>query len=238
MIAASTTYQQSAQVPADIRERDPLNRLCGRGARLRVDAELIRDIALSASGLLSSTLGGPSVFPWQPPGTSENLEFAAFQWNVDSDDNRYRRGLYTHWKRTALYPNFSIFDAPNRTSSCARRGNRTTPLQALASLNDPVFVEAAVHLGLRMLKEGGDSIESAVMHGFRLCVARIPSPHEISLLADLHRAELQRLSDDVAREMIGGAAIAQAPDLNVSNWAALTTVASVLLNLDETITKE
>ncbi|WP_010585636.1 PSD1 and planctomycete cytochrome C domain-containing protein [Schlesneria paludicola] len=239
-IVVSATYQQSPQVSLEIRERDPLNRLCSRGPRLRVDAELIRDIALSASGLLSLQLGGPSVFPWQPHGTSEKLEFAAFQWNVNPDENRFRRGVYTHWKRTALYPSFAIFDAPNRTGTCARRGNSITPLQALVSLNDPVFFEAAVHLGKRMLEEGDGSIESALSAGFRLCVARTPSGSEISQLTQLLQEELSRLTDDgdAARQMVGDEAISQSSHLSVSKWAAYATVASVLLNLDETITKE
>lgn len=239
-IVASSTYLQSPQTSNEIRDRDPQNRLCGRGPRLRVDAELIRDIALSASGLLSVQLGGPSVFPWQPPGTSEKLEFAAFQWKVNPDENRFRRGLYTHWKRTALYPSFSIFDAPNRTGTCARRGNSITPLQALVSMNDPVFFEAAVHLGKRMLEESDGSIESALSTGFRLCVARMPNAVEAIQLSQLLQEELERLTVDgeSARLMIGDEAISLASHLNVPKWAAYATVASVMLSLDETITKE
>ena len=235
------TYRQSARVSPELLEVDPQNRRFARGPRFRVDAEIIRDIALAASGLLSQKLGGPSVFPWQPPGTSEKLEFAKFEWKVNPDEDRYRRGLYTHWKRTALYPSFSIFDAPNRTSTCARRFPSSTPLQALVTMNDPVFLEAAVHLAGRMLEEGAESTHSALTRGFRLCLARNPTADELGMLMRLYDTELTRLADDPASALavIGGEAkVAQHANLNVSQWAATSIVASVLLNLDETITKE
>ena len=240
-IVTSATYRQSARVPDELLERDPQNRFLARGPRFRVDAELVRDIALTSSGLLSHRLGGPSVFPWQPPGTSERLEYAGFAWKVNQDENRYRRGLYTHWKRTALYPSLSIFDASNRTSTCARRTNSCTPLQALVTLNDPVFFEAAVHLGRRMLEEGAGTAESGVTKGFQLCLARSPTEQELKILLKLHQEELIRLTQDVdtAKAILAAeSAIAQNPELNASEWAAYSMVASVLLNLDETITKE
>lgn len=240
-IVTSSTYRQSARTTPDLLERDPHNRLLTRGPRVRVDAELIRDIALTASDLLSRRLGGPSVFPWQPPGTSEKTEFSSFPWKPSTDDNRYRRGLYTHWKRTALYPSFLVFDAPNRTNTCARRINSTTPLQALVTLNDPVYFEAAIHLGRRMLEHQPDSMEAAITRGFRYCLSRQPTSDELTALVLLCREEDQRFRSDLeaAKKLIGGdETISRFPDLNVSSWAAYATVANVLLNLDETITKE
>lgn len=240
-LISSATYRQSTRLSDELRERDPQNRLLARGPRFRVDAELIRDVALSASGLLSRNLGGPSVFPWQPPGTSEKLEFAGFSWQVNPDENRYRRGLYTHWKRTALYPSLTMFDAPNRTGTCPRRDNSTTPLQALVSLNDPVFFEAAVHLGRRMLDDSDGSAAAAITRGIRLCVGRHPTSAEASLLLALHQEELNRLSNDVdaAVAMLGGEnVLAHNPPRIIPVWAAYTTVANVLLSLDETMTKE
>ena len=239
-LATSATYRQSSHRSAESQEIDPQNRLLAYGPRFRVSAELLRDIALSASGLLSENLGGPSVFPWQPPGTSENVEFASFPWNVNPDENQYRRGLYTHWKRRTLYPSFAMFDAPPRTSSCTRRSRTTNPLQALVSLNDPVFVEAAVYLGGRMLDETDGSPEAAISRGFRLCVGRHPTDHELSLLLSLHRQELSRLTRDIesALALIGGKALERGPDRDSAEWAACAVVANVLLSLDETMTRE
>ena len=240
-IVTSATYRQSSGVNDGLLDRDRYNRLLARGPRFRVDAELIRDIALAASGLLSRKLGGPSVFPWQPPGTSERLEYAGFKWKVNPDENRFRRGLYTHWKRTALYPSFSIFDAPNRTGTCSRRTNSCTPLQALVTLNDPVFFEAAVHLAKRMLENGSASIESKLTYGFRLCLARNPAANELDVLRQHYYVELQRLSNDfnTSKSIVGDKdLIDQNPALNVSEWAAFSMVATVILNLDETISKE
>jgi hypothetical protein len=253
-IVSTATYRQSAQCRPELLEKDPQNRLLARGPRFRLDAEVIRDVALAASGLLSDRLGGPSVFPPQPAGTSEKLEFAGFAWPTNQDDNRYRRGLYTHWKRTALYPSFSLFDAPNRTATCTRRNVSTTPLQALVTLNDPVFFEAAVHLARRMLdgSEGGDKPssanndarttgEDAIRTGFRLCLSRHPADDEVAELSRLLEEERRRLASDpetAVRQLGGEAIVRQFPRLNEVDWAACSTLANVLLNLDETITRE
>ncbi|MCA9111790.1 MAG: DUF1553 domain-containing protein, partial [Planctomycetaceae bacterium] len=240
LIVCSATYRQSSHRSADMQERDPMNRLLTHGPRFRVDAELLRDITLAASGLLSTNLGGPSVFPWQPPGTSENVEFASFPWKLSDGGDRYRRGLYTFWKRRTLYPSFATFNAPNRTSSCTRRSRTTNPLQALVALNDPAFFEAAVHLGGRMLDESDGSCTAALNRGFRLCVGRRPTSQEVDLLQNLHDSETQRLTADVgaALALIGVDALSRYPDRNVTSWAAYATVANVLLSLDETITRE
>ena len=239
-LVTSASYRQSSHRSAELQQRDPQNRLLAYGPRFRVNAELLRDIALAASGLLCENLGGPSVFPWQPPGTSENVEFASFAWNVSPDENRYRRGLYTHWKRRTLYPSFAMFDAPARASACTRRNRTTNPLQALVSLNDPVFVEAAVHLGGRMLDETDGSPVPAITRGFRLCVGRMPTSAEVHLLRALCDAEFQRLTDDPqsARELIGEEDLEKSPDRDPVAWAAYAIVANALLSLDETITRE
>jgi len=237
----SSTYRLSSTVGPDVLDVDPRNRLLSRAARFRVDAEVIRDLTLNAAGLLSTKLGGPSVYPWQPPGTSERLEFAGFQWKVNEDENRHRRGIYTHWKRTSLYPSFKIFDAPNRTSTCSRRDCSTTPLQALVTLNDPVFFEAAVRLGQRMVEEAQGDLKTRLVYGFRLSLSRQPTTIELETLSLLLEEELERARKSLqsAVEQLGGEQVIQsAPHLDVVEWAAYTTIANVLLNLDETMTRE
>lgn len=240
-IITSATYRQSSRAPAELYERDPQNRLLARGARFRLDAELVRDVALSASGLLSRQFGGPSVFPRQPAGISEKLLFGSFEWIPDEDEHGYRRGLYTYWKRNALYPGLALLDAPNRLTLCARRTRSCTPVQALVTLNDPVYFEAAVHLGRRMLLEGGTTTDERAGFGFRHCLGRPPTSAELSLLTDLFRKELarQELDPAGAAERLGTQKlIDDNRELNVAEWAAWSMVANVLLNLDETITKE
>ncbi|MFO0427342.1 MAG: PSD1 and planctomycete cytochrome C domain-containing protein [Planctomyces sp.] len=240
-IMMSAAYRQSAVVSEELYRRDPENRLIARGPRFRVDAEIIRDVALKASGLLSGKLGGPSVFPSQPPGISEKREFGAFQWKQSLDEDQYRRGIYTHWKRTSLYPGFSIFDAPPRMLTCSRRIRSSNPLQALVILNDPVFFEAAVHLGRMMLQEGQMDARKEIVSGFRRCVARFPSEPELRQLHELFLSEIHRFENqpEAAVMQLGGSdVVGRYPSLEKTRWAALTTVANVLLNLDETITKE
>jgi hypothetical protein len=241
LIVTSATYRQTSRVPEDSWVQDPENRLLARGARFRVDAELVRDIALTASGLLSRNIGGPSVFPEQPEGTTEKQEFGVFQWKTDTGENRYRRGLYTHWKRAAPYPSFVIFDAPGRMLSCSRRVRSSNPLQALTVLNDPVYFEAAVHLGRRMLAEGGGTVRTRILCGARLCISRVPAESELDLLEQLYQDEQTRFENDsvsAALQLGGESVFARYPELSVTDWATCSTVANVLLNLDETITKE
>jgi hypothetical protein len=241
MIMTSSAYRQSAVVSEESYDRDPENRLIARGARFRVDAEIVRDVALKAAGLLSEKLGGPSVFPAQPPGISEKREFGAFIWKQSTDEDQFRRGIYTHWKRTAVYPGFSIFDAPTRMLACSRRVQSSNPLQALTMMNDPVYFEAAVHLGRMMLQEGQNDVRSELICGFRRCVARFPNEAELQQLQSLYADEIIRFEKDpqsAVNQLGGDSVIQQYPSLEKTRWAALSTVASVLLNLDETITKE
>jgi Protein of unknown function (DUF1553)/Protein of unknown function (DUF1549)/Planctomycete cytochrome C len=241
LFVTSATYRQESRAPAGLYERDPQNRLLARAARFRLDAELIRDVALSASGLLAGRIGGPSVFPQQPAGISEKLHFGRFEWIADEGDDAYRRGLYTFWKRNALYPGLALFDAPNRATLCARRTRSSTPVQALVTLNDPVYFEAAVHLGRRMLCDGGATPEARATSGFQRCVGRKPTATELRLLTDLYHNERERLDSDpsAAKDRIGNPALIDGnPDLDLFEWAAWSMVANVLLNLDESITKE
>ncbi|MEP7361634.1 MAG: PSD1 and planctomycete cytochrome C domain-containing protein [Acidobacteriota bacterium] len=230
LIVTSAMYRQSSVAKASLLERDPKNRLLARGPRFRMGAEMIRDTALAASGLLSAKIGGPSVFPPQPEGT-----WHGDIWNTSEGEDRHRRGLYTFAKRTSPYPAFIALDAPSREFCIVRRARTNTPLQALTTLNDPVFFEAAQALALRMLSEGGRDAAARATWGFRLSVSRHPRPEELERILDLYRKQLARFDRDpgAARKVApGGAQTGQAES------AAWTMVANVLLNLDEAITKE
>ncbi len=227
LILNSAVYQQSSRVTSELLAKDPENRLLARGPRFRLDAEFIRDNALRIGGLLSDEIGGPSVYPPQPDGIWDS-PYSGERWIESSGENRYRRGLYTFWKRTATYPAFLTFDATSRESCTIRRIRTNTPLQALVIMNDPVYMEAAQGLAQRMLKLEG-SVEERVAYGFQLCTARKPS-----------EKEAKTLTDYIARQQIefaGKPAEAQklAPRVDQAAWVM---AASVLLNLDETITKD
>ncbi len=241
LLVTSAAYRQSSHVGAELLERDPDNRLLARGPRFRVDAEFVRDIVLAASGTLSDHMGGPSVFPPQPPGITEDRLFGSFRWRTSHDEKRSRRGLYTYWKRSAMYPSFATFDAPSRTVTCPRRARSTTPLQALVTLNDPAFFEAAVSLGRRMMSEGGRVPTTRISRGFQLCLSRQPNDEELERLLVYYREERQRWEQDPAAAIAllgGGRALKQQGEPKPAECAAWAMVANVLLNLDETITKE
>ena len=178
LIVTSAAYRQSSAVSAALQERDPYNRLLARGPRFRVEAEMVRDVALAASGLLSPEIGGPSVFPFQPEGIWD-MPYNDDKWIESRGEDRYRRALYTFARRTAPYPGMLTFDAPSREVCTVRRVRTNTPLQALTVLNDPVFFEAAQALAARMIGEGGADPDSRAVYGFRLCVARRPKPEEL-----------------------------------------------------------
>ena len=240
LIVHSATYQQWSRVKPKLLERDPDNLLLARGPRFRVDAEVIRDSALRASGLLSSKIGGPSVFSPQPPGVTA-LSYGALKWTDATGEDRYRRGLYTFLKRTTPYAAFMVFDATSREACIVRRNRSNTPLQALTTLNDVVFIEAAQALAQRVMKEGGSQPEGRVEYAFRLCLTRLPEQDEIDTLMTLWEAERQRFDEDAERaaQVALGDAKKKAPEgLDMSELAAWTVVSRVLLNLDEAITKE
>jgi len=212
-IVTSRTYRQSSVQRPDLLEKDPANRLLARQNRLRLDAELVRDVALSASGLLDPVLGGPPVHPPQPDGVM-SLGQVRREWRTSAGGDRYRRGLYTYYWRATPHPALAVFDAPDAFSACTRRNRSNTPLQALTLLNDAAFVDFADALGRRIQAEA--PVWDRVAFGFRLCTGREPRAMERQRLEELF---------DVERRQVGEA-------------GAWQTVARVLLNLDETITRE
>ena len=231
MMVMSATYQQSSEVSSNLLERDPLNILLAHGPRFRQDAEMVRDSALVASGLFSEKIGGPSVYPPQPPGVSSEGAYGPLEWKTSEGPDRYRRGLYTFAKRTAPYAMAATFDGPSGEVCLARRDRSDTPLQALTSLNDTVFMECARALGQMAAKAPGDDAARVDLM-FRRCLVRPPSDQERAALLRFYQAQLARFkSGDLnATEMMD---VKSADDLN--QQAAWTAVARVLLNLDEMI---
>jgi mono/diheme cytochrome c family protein len=220
LIVTSATYRQSSNITPALRERDPYNRLLARGPRFRVEAEMVRDIGLGASGLLNRAVGGPSVNP-SPIGRPED---------------RYRRGLYTSIRRTTPPPSMAAFDAPSREFCTVRRVRTNTPLQALTVLNDPVFFDFARGMAKRIQAESGPELRDRLIYGFRLCMTRRPSEKEIEELAALYQRQLARFTKDgaAARALLKGAD----EKTNPAELAAWTVVSNTLLSLDETLTKE
>ncbi len=233
LIVMSATYQQSSTLTPLLRERDPLNILLARGPRLRLEAEMVRDSALAESGLLSEKIGGPSVFPPQPPGVSSEGAYGALEWKTSEGPDRYRRGLYTFAKRTAPYAMTATFDGPSGEACLARRERSDTPLQALTLLNDTVFMECARALGQLAVKAGGDT-SSRVELLFRRCLTRPPTAEEKAKLSQFYETQYDRFTKGELKAV----EIMDAKDgTDLNEQAAWTAVARVLLNLDETITK-
>jgi len=234
-IVTSATYRQASTVAPALRERDPDNRLLARGSRFRVEAEMVRDVALAASGLLSPKIEGPSVYPLQPEGIW-NVPYSSLKWETSTGEDLHRRSLYTFLRRSSPYPGLSTFDAPSREQCTARRVRTNTPLQALATLNDPVFVEAARALAGRMMAEGGVDTASRITRGHRLCTARRPGEAELAALVAFSEREQARFErePESLRALLGEDA--GRPD--AAPRAALTMVANVLLSLDATLTRE
>jgi hypothetical protein len=239
LIVTSAAYRQSAKVSPALAERDPDNRLFARGPRFRNSAETIRDQALFVSGLLSTKMYGPSVRPPQPKSGLSAAFGPGTDWTNSTGEDKYRRGLYTHWRRTTPYPSMVTFDAPSRTVCAVSRPRTNTPLQALVTLNDPVYVEAAQALARRLVKEGGRTVQSKAQFGFRACLTRPPSDAETKRLVDLFqtvRSELAGKPKEVqslAAEPLGLIPAGMDP----TDLAAWTVVSNVLLNLDEMFAK-
>jgi hypothetical protein len=213
--------------------------LLARQSRFRLDAELVRDAALSISGLLSEELGGPSVKPYQPPGYWSFLNFPTREWQNDTDMQRYRRGLYVHWQRQYLYPSLLAFDAPSREECTAERVRSNTPLQALVLLNDPAFVEAARVFAERILREGGSTSEDRFDWAFRRGLSRSPKPAERAVLSSLlekHLAEY-RTEPESAIALLSVGSRPVPDEYDPAELAAWTNVARTLLNLHATITR-
>ncbi len=240
LMVMSGTYRQSSVANADLRQKDPFNRWLARQGRPRLAAELIRDNALSVSGLLVPTIGGPSVKPYQPRGYWAYLNFPTREWQNDKGDGLYRRGLYTWWQRSFLHPSLLTFDASSREDGVCDRPRSNTPLQALVLLNDPTYVEAARALAEMTIKEGGAAPADRIQYTFRRVLQRKGSEAEVQVLAallDKHRAQFA--ADKPAAEAllkIGEKPADKAIDaVELASW---TNVARVVLNLHETITRE
>ena len=241
-ILSSETYQQSSNLRPDLTEKDPLNKLLARGPRFRAEAEVVRDIALAASGLLNPGIGGPSVFPPVPESMLKDNFDPLKYWDVATDEQRYRRSLYIFRKRAMPDPALSSFDAPNADASCVRRILSNTPLSALTSLNEPVFVEAAQGMGLRILKEGGDNDVSRINYGYLLATGRPASKADTKVILGLLEEQRDRLSEGWinTREIafIHPDSPPELPPATTPRDVASWVIASrVLLNLDETLNK-
>jgi hypothetical protein len=237
LIVTSSAYRQNSKVTPELLSKDPYNRLIARGPRVRVDGEIVRDITLSASGLLNAKVGGPSVYPpapaflFLPPAS-----YGPKVWNEAKGEDKYRRALYTFRFRSVPYPMLQTFDTPNGESSCVRRSRSDTPLQALTTLNEPLFVEAAQALALKTLTEGGPTDESRLNYAARRVLSRVPTKDESNVLLGLLEKEQQRFSDGKHDPTAFEPAVPAG--VQPAQAAAWTAVSRVLLNLDEAITKE
>jgi hypothetical protein len=244
LIVTSATYRQSSRVTPELAERDPENRLLARGPRFRLPAELIRDNALAVSGLLDLRIGGPSVYPYQPKGLWEEMAlgggFSGQTYTESTGRDLYRRSMYSVWKRTVPPPALVTFDAPDREKCTARRSLTNTPLQALVLLNDPTYVEASRLLAARMLTQGGKTATGRISYAFRLATGRTPDPQERAVLVEAAHEALAdyRLHSSEATALLTVGASKSDPRLEPKELAAWTTVAGIILNLDETITKQ
>ncbi|HZN65242.1 MAG TPA: PSD1 and planctomycete cytochrome C domain-containing protein [Tepidisphaeraceae bacterium] len=239
LIVTSGTYRQASMPRPELKDRDPYNRLLARQSRYRLDAEQVRDNALAVSGLLVNKVGGRSVFPYQPPGYWFALNFPVREWQNDTGENLYRRGLYTHWQRSFLHPSLLAFDAPSREECTVDRPRSNVPQQALALLNDPTYVEAARALAERTIREGGAAPADRLNYAFERALNRKPKDEEVKVLTALLEKHSSRYGKDAeaAKKLIAAGAKPVPTDLNPSELAAWTSVARVILNLHETITR-
>lgn len=247
-IVTSAVYRQRSKVQAHhmAGSRDPENRLLSRGPRHRLPAEFIRDVALSASGLMQHKIGGPSVSPYQPAGLWEELmaradgkNWTAQEYSQSHGADLYRRTMYTFWKRTCPPAQLATFDAPDRETCTVRRARTNTPLQALILMNDPTYVEASRKLAERMLLESGPTFDERLTFGFRLATSRRPSIQEIAILRRTFDQQLLRFQNDTqaATKLLSVGESPRHEQLAIHELAAWSVVASILLNLDETVTK-
>jgi len=234
LIVQSATYRQSSKISDALLEKDPDNRWLARGPRFRVDAETVRDIALHAGGLLERKIGGPSVFPPQPAGVSD-LAYGGPGYKESEGADRYRRGLYTYWKRAVPYPTFMTFDAPNPERTCARRIRSNTPLQALTLLNDEVYMEAAGSLAKDLLGDEALSDEEGIQQAWMRLVGRPASSAAVQRIADYLQHEMAQLKQHP--EAVKQLTHANEVTDDTVRLAAWTLTCRALLNLDEVITK-
>jgi hypothetical protein len=238
-IVLSRVYRQGSVPTPALLQRDPENRLFARQGRFRLPAEMIRDNALTVSGLLVRKLGGPSARPYQPVGYYAYLNFPKRTYEADTGPEQYRRGLYTHWQRQYLHPMLRAFDAPSREECTAQRQASNTPLQALVLLNDPSFVEAARAFATRIMREGGSGEAERIRWAWRAVLARPPVAREVAALMRLYRENRARYVKDraAAMELVRVGQAPRPPDVDAVELAAWTAVGRALLNLNETITR-
>ncbi len=236
-ILMSATYRQSSYLRDDIQQKDPTNRLLARQNRFRVEAEITRDLFLAASGLLTDSVGGPSVRPPVPEGVM-NLGYAnSIKWEESEGDDRYRRGLYIFFQRTVAYPMLMTFDCPDSNVSTLARNRSNTPLQSLTLLNDPVFVEAAQALAQRLLTTGPDTLEARVATAFKWCMGREPKAKELEMLVGLVQSQEATFAPlpEEAKTLVGP----YLPEsVSPATAAAHTVLARSIMNLDEFLTRE
>lgn len=239
LIVSSNAYRQSSRSSADLRKTDPTNQWLARQNRFRIVGEFVRDNALAVSGLLVDTIGGHSVKPYQPAGYWKHLNFPKRTWTHDQGENQYRRGLYTHWQRTFLHPSLLAFDVPSREDCVVKRTRSNTPLQALVLLNDPTYVEAARALAVRMVREGGGSIDDRIKFAYREALSREPGDKETELLRRLYEEHKRQYAADAeaAKQFLSIGLYPTPQDIDTSDLAALTSVARTVLNLHENITR-
>jgi hypothetical protein len=239
LLIMSRAYRQTSHTSALLRQRDPYNHLVARQDRLRLDAEMVRDNALAVSGLLVPRIGGPSVKPYQPAGYWAFLNFPRRTYQKDTGPNQYRRGLYTYVQRTFPHPSLLAFDAPSREECTVERPRSNTPQQALVLLNDPTYVEAARALAERIVRQGAGA-GPRIRFAFREVLTRPARPAEVALLEALYRKHLsQYKTDPKAAAALLDVGDRPAPkDVDAAELAAWTSVARVVLNLHETITRD
>ncbi len=242
LLVTSAVYRQSAAVTQEKLARDPDNRLLARAPRIRLPGEIVRDQSLAAAGLLVPTIGGPSVRPWMPDGVwDETSKYGDLRgYKSDTGPGRYRRSMYTIWKRTAAPPTMLLFDAPNRETCQVKRSRTNTPLQALALLNETTFVEAAHGLARRMIAEGGDTPSARIAHGFQLAIGRDPTADELTTLVAGFEADLAAFTADAASaEKYAGFGLVKPPEgVPLHQFGAYSLAANVIINLDEFVMRE
>ena len=238
-LVTSQTYQQSSVGTDYLKEKDPFNRLYARQSSFRLDAEVVRDVALSVSGLRIDQVGGPSVKPYQPAGYYSQLNFPKREYQADNGASQYRRGVYTHWQRTFLHPSMKAFDAPSREECTAERSRSNTPLQSLALLNDPSYVEAARVFAERIVDCGGETVENRIRWAFSEAVCRKPKASELKILTGLYSESTARFEEDpeAASELLGVGGAPTTSDCSPSDLAAWTMLSRAILNLHELITR-
>jgi hypothetical protein len=237
MIVSSSTYRQSSKLTPEQIQRDPYNKLLARGPRYRMEAEMIRDSVLSISGQLSTVRGGPGVYPPQPDSGFIANNKGAEKWEASPGEARFRRSLYTFWRRTAPFAAYVTFDAISREFCTVKRLRTNTPLQALCALNDEGFFDAARNLAQRVMAQNPDA-KQRIAFAFKLCTGRAPDNTELSVLFDAYTRELQHFKNDQKAAMAISKGSTNPKENDVADIAAMTMLANVLLNLDETLTRE